>query len=142
MKCYIATSLKRAKEHNHIRDALTAAGHTLTYDWTTHGSVKNISIEKLAQVGHNEMRGVLEADALIILLPGGKGTHVELGMGIALGKPIILHSECHRPFSLGEEICAFYCVDRVKQFHCPLSEFAQRLFELLETEFAVSFPHL
>ena len=33
-----------------------------------------------------------EADVLIVLLPGGHGTHVEIGAALALGKPVILHA--------------------------------------------------
>ena len=40
MKYYIATGIKRAKEHNLIRNALNKLGHMITYDWTIHGSVK------------------------------------------------------------------------------------------------------
>jgi predicted Rossmann-fold nucleotide-binding protein len=29
---------------------------------------------------------------LIALLPGGYGTHVEIGAALALGKPVILHA--------------------------------------------------
>ena len=34
----------------------------------------------------------MKSDVVIILLPGGKGTHVELGIAIALGKNIFLYS--------------------------------------------------
>ena len=77
MKYYIATSIKRAKEHNLIRDALNEFGHQITYDWTVHGSVKNTSLELLKKVGQAEIEGVKYADFMVVLLPGGNGTHPE-----------------------------------------------------------------
>lgn len=37
-------------------------------------------------IGERECDGVEIADILIILTPQGRGTHIELGMAIALGK--------------------------------------------------------
>jgi nucleoside 2-deoxyribosyltransferase len=39
-----------------------------------------------------EIAAVREADALVVLLPGGYGTHVEIGAALALEKPVILHA--------------------------------------------------
>jgi nucleoside 2-deoxyribosyltransferase len=39
-----------------------------------------------------EIDGIRNADVLIALLPGGFGTHVEIGAALAFGKPIIIHS--------------------------------------------------
>ena len=39
-----------------------------------------------------ELAAVRDADILIVLLPGGFGTHVEIGAALALGKPVILHA--------------------------------------------------
>ena len=38
------------------------------------------------------MEGIKRADAVIVLMPGGYGTHVEIGAAIALGKPILIHA--------------------------------------------------
>ncbi len=108
MKFYIATSLSRAKEHNIVRDALLNQGLTLTYDWTKHGSVKCTTCENLRAVSENELKGVLEADILIVLIPGGHGTHVELGAALAHGKKIILHSMEEKYFMPCPDTCAFY----------------------------------
>lgn len=35
---------------------------------------------------------VIEADFLIVLLPAGKGSHIEFGIGMGQGKPIYLYS--------------------------------------------------
>ncbi|NGX48674.1 MAG: hypothetical protein K940chlam5_00264 [Candidatus Anoxychlamydiales bacterium] len=108
MKFYIATSLARAKDHNIVRDALMDLGHTLTYDWTTHGSVKCTTPEKLRLVCQQELLGIKRADLLIVLIPGGFGTHVELGATIATNKKIILFSSEEKYFLPCKDTCAFY----------------------------------
>lgn len=105
---YIATGLSRTRDHNLIRDALIENGHQLTYDWTQHGSVKSSSVQRLAEVAHKETDGVLSAEVVIVLLPGGFGTHAELGMALGAGKKIILHSANSEVFSACEKTCAFY----------------------------------
>jgi hypothetical protein len=63
--------------------ALTALGHEITYDWSVHGSVQKDGPERIREVAEAECNGVLQADLFVCLLPGGRGTHTELG--IALG---------------------------------------------------------
>ena len=104
-KLYIATKIENAAAHN----ALSAAfpdEWSLTYDWTEHGSVKH-DRARMFEVSQAEMRGVAEADAVIALLPGGRGTHVEIGMAVALGVPVFIVGPGYT-FGLGEETCAFY----------------------------------
>ena len=62
--------------------------HIITYDWTDHGQVTDI--ESLAAVGLKEFNGVVDADMLIMIMPARKGSHVEFGVALALGKPIII----------------------------------------------------
>ena len=108
MKYYIATSISRMQAHNQVRDALTTLQHEISYDWTLHGSVKSVSKERLREVAILELNGISESDFIIVLLPGGKGTHSELGFSIARGKKIFLHSEDPALFELGPQACAFY----------------------------------
>ncbi|HEU64123.1 MAG: hypothetical protein KR126chlam4_00048 [Candidatus Anoxychlamydiales bacterium] len=108
MKFYIATSLLRAKDHNIVRDALLDLGHTITYDWTTHGNVKCTTIENLKRVSQNELLGVKKADILVVLIPGRHGTHVELGAALASDKKIILLSQEEKYFVPCDDTNAFY----------------------------------
>ena len=43
-------------------------------------------------MAQQEIEAIRNADVLIVLLPGGLGTHVEIGAALALGKPVILHA--------------------------------------------------
>ncbi|MHB1681287.1 MAG: group-specific protein [Bacilli bacterium] len=88
MKLYLASGLENRNRVQKWRDALTDFGHTITYDWTAHGRVQG---PQLSDVAWNELHiGVQEADVVIVLLPGGMGTHTELGAALAWGKVVIV----------------------------------------------------
>jgi len=135
VKYYIATSIKRAKEHNQIRDALNNLGHKITYDWTLHGSVKNISLERLKEVGEDMIDAIKEADFIVVLLPGGKGTHTELGASIAYNKPVFVHALDANLMKLGDQTCAFYFHRLIKPVNCSLEKGAEFINHELETLF-------
>jgi nucleoside 2-deoxyribosyltransferase len=82
MNYYIASGLENAENVRKLKAILDAAGWNHTYDWTVHGSVQSEGEERLTEVASAESVGVFEADVVIVLLPGGRGTHAELGMAI------------------------------------------------------------
>ena len=131
MNYYIATSLSRMIAHNLVRDALKMFGHEISYDWTLHGSVKSVSKERLREVSIRELKGVSETDFVVVLLPGGKGTHLELGFAIASGKRVFLHSEDPALFELGPQTSAFYHHPDVSCLSCPLADVAALVHSLL-----------
>jgi nucleoside 2-deoxyribosyltransferase len=131
MKFYIATSLSRATDHHIVRNALKKLGHEIAYDWTLHGSVKSISKERLREVAILELEGVSEADFVIALLPGGNGTHLELGFALARGKRVFLQTEDSLIFQLGPQTNAFYHHPDIVRLHCPLVEVALTVHSLL-----------
>jgi len=86
MKYYIATGFARVREHNALRDKLTALGHEITYDWT-------LCKDEAGQgptIASSEIRGVSDADLVVVLLPGKYGTHAELGAALASGIKVFL----------------------------------------------------
>jgi hypothetical protein len=131
MKFYIATSLSRATAHHIVRDTLRNCGHEITYDWTLHGSVKSVSKERLQEVALLELGGISQADFVIGLLPGGSGTHLELGFAIARSKKVFLHSEDSLIFELGPQTNAFYHHPDISRLHCPLAEVGSTIHSLL-----------
>jgi nucleoside 2-deoxyribosyltransferase len=131
MQFYIATSLSRMTAHHVVRDALKKLGHEISYDWTLHGSVKLVSKERLREVASLELAGVSEADFVVILLPGGNGTHLELGFAIAREKRVFLHTEDHMVFELGPQTNAFYHHPNVTRLHCPLADVGATVHSLL-----------
>ena len=70
----------------------------------------------------NEAKGVLSAEIVIVLLPGGFGTHAELGIALGSGKRIILHSADNEVFTACEKTCAFYHHGNVFRLVCNLND--------------------
>lgn len=127
MKFYIATSLSRMSAHQTVRDSLKRFGHEISYDWTLHGSVKSVSKERLREVASLELNGVSEADFVVVLLPGGHGTHLELGFAIAKEKKVFLHSEDPIIFELGPQTNAFYHHPDIIRLQCSLADVGSAL---------------
>lgn len=117
MKYYIATKLENHASHNMLRDRLKLFGHELTYDWTVHGPVYTEGRERLADVSMLETAGITDADVVIVLWPGGRGTHVELGIAIATGKRIIFVSDVLGHHDATPITCAFYWHHLVTRVH-------------------------
>lgn len=116
MKYYIATKLENHKEHNRIRDLLNARGHEITYDWTHHGAVYTNGIKAIDEIAELETQGVLDADFVVVLWPGGRGTHVEMGISIGAKIPVIFISDNSQHHVASPEICAFYRSKYVHSF--------------------------
>ena len=99
---YIASSLDNIERVRELQVIAKDLGWHISYDWTKHGRV--FEQYELQDCAILEAYGVGNADTLVIILPGGRGTHVELGMAIASGKRIILFMD---PSHL-KDPCAFY----------------------------------
>jgi nucleoside 2-deoxyribosyltransferase len=87
-KLYIGSSLYNAEEVRKARDKFIAAGHSITYDWTTHGKVT--TKEELQKYGEEELNGVAQCDVFFMMQPSRYGTHIEFGIALGLGKPIVM----------------------------------------------------
>jgi len=127
---YMASGLENATEVKTLAAPLKQAGWSQTYDWTTHGSVQKEEQQRISEVAVAELQGVLDCSVLIVVLPGGRGTHTELGAALACGKPVILYAK-HRFALHGSQgaICAFYLHPNVKITHdrdqlLPMAELA------------------
>ncbi|WP_138751238.1 group-specific protein [Paenibacillus sinopodophylli] len=112
MKFYIASSRKNIDNVRQVSDELIARGFQQTYDWTIHSEIDSIS--KLGEIGHEEVSGVLDADVVIVMIPAGKGSHVELGIALGAGKDLYLYSSTNEMNEI-ENTCTFYHIDSVKQ---------------------------
>jgi nucleoside 2-deoxyribosyltransferase len=99
-----------------------ANGFIHTYDWTENKRAD--SFEKLKLIGDDERKGVMDADFLIVLLPGGKGTHVELGIALGHHKRVYLYSpnEDINDFSITS---TFYFLEEINPFVGHLEDFIE-----------------
>ncbi|PKM41331.1 MAG: hypothetical protein CVV04_02455 [Firmicutes bacterium HGW-Firmicutes-9] len=129
MKFYVASGVSNAEKVNLAAAALNAAGHERTYDWTGHGDVSKAEPEFKRHVASSESRGVLDAELVVLLLPGRFGTHAELGMALASAenKRILLWSESPSPFDGTEGFCVFYHHPAVERVVCPFDELLEQL---------------
>ena len=127
MKFYIASKLENHAQVRQLSAMLKQLGWTHTYDWTVHGSVKETDAETLKAVGQKEYNGVKDADLVIVLTPQGRGTHVELGMAIALDKLVYLCHEDETYFQCDDNTSAFYWLPNVRHFVGNAEALAERL---------------
>jgi hypothetical protein len=86
-----------------MRDALVERGCTITYDWTEADHQQEI----IRDCDSQEIQGVRDADFVVVFLPMGKETFVELGAALALRKKIFFFASEEEERAL-EESHLFY----------------------------------
>lgn len=121
-KFYIASSLKNIEIVRYVSESLVSEGFIHTYDWTLNGNIT--SIDQLKDIGHKELDAVLKSDFIVVLLPAGKGSHVELGIALGKGIKVYLYSENDEINDL-EMTSTFYHLDGVSKCKGTLEEFIQ-----------------
>jgi nucleoside 2-deoxyribosyltransferase len=111
---YLASGLENIDNAKTLRDQLTAAGFIQSYDWTKHGPAP----DRVEEISVLEINGVRDADVVVVLLPGGRGTHTELGAAIAYGKRVVLCAPA-KIMEKTRETCAFYHHPHVQHVTTP-----------------------
>lgn len=106
MKFYIASNLKNHELVNYYAKKLEENNWEQTYNWTKN-ITKQINSDVLKEIARQEQQGIIDSDIVIILLPAGRGAHVELGMALALNKLVFLCSPTIDDFQI-ENTVAFY----------------------------------
>lgn len=86
---YVSSRKDRSAQADELSKVLKARGWERTFEWTAQGGKDS---DGHAEIAVKELEGVRAADVLVVLLPGGYGTHVEIGAALALGKTVIIHS--------------------------------------------------
>lgn len=106
MNFYVGSGMKNCELVDYYAEKLIEKGWHQTYNW-----VKNInddvSIEDMIKYAKLEKQGVMDSDVIVILLPAGRGAHIELGMALALNKKLFLCSSTEEEFTI-ENTVAFY----------------------------------
>jgi len=100
---YIASKLQNHHiVHQWIQHLEKTYNWRCTFDWTTfpplsrlllNGSLTHEFKEQAREISQQELDGVKSADFLLLLAPGGRGTHVELGAALACNRPVFLFAE-------------------------------------------------
>jgi nucleoside 2-deoxyribosyltransferase len=84
---YLATRVNLSARAAPLLEALKAQGWVRTFAWTG-----ETDPNRYTETALKELEGVREADVVIALLPAGRGTHVEIGAALALGKRVIIYA--------------------------------------------------
>ena len=72
-------------------------------------------------IGQKEKTAVIEADIVIVLLPAGKGSHIELGIAIGNNKKIYLYSPNKEVDNL-ETTSTFYQLPEIEKCFGTIDE--------------------
>ncbi len=101
MKVYVASSW-RNKIYPAVLEALRHAGHDV-YDFRNQGGAdwnpaeitsgelfKFLQHPRVDSIFRNDMKALVESDAVVCVLPCGRSAHLELGYGIGAGKRTVL----------------------------------------------------
>ncbi|MCI8575115.1 MAG: group-specific protein [Bacilli bacterium] len=128
MKFYVGSGMKNCELVDHYASLLKENGWEQTHDWVKNIS-DDISKDDMIKYASLESQGIVDADAVIILLPGGRGAHIELGMAMALNKKIFLCSTTKEEFSI-ENTVAFYELPKIIQLVGNVDENVKKILEL------------
>ncbi len=109
MKYYLSTEYNcKIRKVNQLKRAMEAAGYKLTHDWLTYRKEEHETDTLLTDVCGKELSGIGNADFLLVLLPGYRGTHTELGIAIAMQKPVIIAGTREEFLNKARRSCPFY----------------------------------
>lgn len=122
MKFYIASSFKNIDIVRYVSENLKNKGYIHTYDWTVNENIT--TLEELMVIGEKEKTAVIEADVVIVLLPAGKGSHIELGIAIGNGKKIYLYSPNNEIDNI-ETTSTFYHLPGIEKCFGTLDELVE-----------------
>lgn len=111
MKFYIGSGFKNFKIVNTVSKKLINLGHIHTYNWAENIN-EDETREDMIKESDFEIQGIKDSDIVIIILPAGRGTHIELGMALALNKKVYLYSEGGKDFEL-ENTVNFYEIPEI-----------------------------
>ncbi len=128
MKFYVGSGMKNCELVNYYANLLKENGWEQTYDWVKNVS-DDISREDMIKYASLESQGIVDSDVVIILLPAGRGAHIELGMAMALNKKIFLCSATTEEFNI-ENTVAFYELSKVTQLVGEALDNVKKILEL------------
>ncbi len=128
MKFYVGSGMKNCELVNYYAKLLKENGWEQTHDWVKNIS-DDISKDDMIKYASLESQGVVDADVVIMLLPGGRGAHIELGMAMALNKKIFLCSTTEEEFSI-ENTVAFYELPKIIQLVGNAEDNIKKIIEL------------
>lgn len=126
MKFYIASSFSNSDKVRQLSNDLKSKGHIHTYDWTKAGKVN--TYDQLSIIGEIEKEAVLNSDFLVIILPAGKGSHIEYGIATSHNKRIYIYSSTNEVFNI-DSTSTFYHLKGIDRYVGTLESFSEYLIQ-------------
>lgn len=106
MNFYVGSGMKNCELVTCYAEKLKKKWWHQAYDWV--GNVcDDEPIDDMINYARREKQTVIDSDVVIILLPAGRGAHIELGMALALDKKLFLCAQSEDEFSIDNTV-AFY----------------------------------
>lgn len=124
MKFYIASSLRNIEQVREVSKRLKNIGYIHTYDWTVNENIT--TLEELRVIGKKEKNAVIGADIVVVLLPAGKGSHIELGIAIGNSKQVYLYSSDKEIDNI-ETTSTFYHLPEIEKCFGTLDELVETI---------------
>ncbi|HEK9104039.1 TPA: group-specific protein [Bacillus pseudomycoides] len=119
MKFYVASSFQNIDNVRYVSEKLKSKGFTHTYDWTQNERASTFT--DLINIGQAEKNAVIESDFIVVLLPAGKGSHIEFGIALGTDKKIYLYSP-DEEFNNFETTSTFYHLPQVEHVTGSIDE--------------------
>lgn len=113
MKFYIGSSFKNYELVNYFSKKLEEKGWQHTYNWAENINNEE-TIDDMIQYSILEQKAIIDSDVVIVILPAGRGTHIELGMALALDKKIYLCATDKNEFDIKNTV-NFYELPQIKK---------------------------
>jgi hypothetical protein len=120
MKFYIASTLQNIDLVRIATYLFKQNDFYHTYDWTLNEQAS--TFEDMRFISDAQREGISDADFIVVILPGDKGTHVEIGMSLASKKRIYLYSPDEDIYDL-ERATSFYFLSEIRPFVGQFSDF-------------------
>lgn len=137
MRYYIATGFDNKTAHNKLRDLLQPRGWKITYDWT---KLERATPENARQIADAEVQGVLDAQFVFVILPGGCGT--EFGIALGMRTPVLMIGDAEG-FAQGAKYpipCAFHHATGVECLVLPESPLSDAFIPILKDRWSLKDP--
>lgn len=87
MIVHVASSFENASKAQAVMRALEAAGHAIARNWTSFAS------HQQSDASRKRLEGIGCAEAVVVVLPAGRSSHVEMGIALGGGHPVVLLAE-------------------------------------------------
>lgn len=133
-KFYIASGFANKEIVRHAANLLIEKGFNQTFDWTA--NLRASTIDELQMFGELERTAVLDADFLVVILPGGKGSHVEMGIAAGQRKTVYLLSTAAEFFEF-DVTSTFYYLPEVQIHIGPIHDSMDSIIEIESSEKSV-----